>query len=181
MQRDAIVPDSHRSAEGLRSQAGRDIARINELRPRYDAARLRILQLNPAEIVPEFGPMPAENDLVGLMLLADSEPFISELEARAEALEQESLDKLPETQKLRAEVNELKGLMRAALARISVLEGRSSSTHAYDQPRQAQSRADAPPILAPSGGAPGLGGVSAAFGEPSSASGGGVRRLGSRG
>ncbi|MGY4294608.1 hypothetical protein ACVWXN_002703 [Bradyrhizobium sp. i1.4.4] len=163
-----IVLDSHRSAEGLRSQVGRDIARINELRPRYDAARQRILQLNPAEVVPEFGPMPAEDDLVGLMLMADSGPFISELEARVEALEQERLDKLPETQKLRAEVNELKGLVRAALARISVLEGRTSS-HAESRERQARTRADAPQLLTPSGGGPGLG------------LGGGVRQLGPRG
>ncbi|MEH2485863.1 hypothetical protein [Bradyrhizobium sp. AZCC 2230] len=180
MQRDAIVPDSHRSAERLRSQAGRDIARINELSPRYDAARMRILQLNPAEVVPEFGPMPAENDLVGLMLLADSEPFIAELEARAEALEQQRLDKMPETQKLRTEVNELRGLLHAAIARISILEGRSPGHVGTTQPNSANPRPAAPPILAPSGGAPGLGGVSGAFGQPSSA-GGGVRRLGPRG
>lgn len=180
MQRNAIVADSHRSAEGLRSQAGRDIARINELRPRYDSARLRILQLNPAEVVPEFGPTPAGDDLVGLMLLADSEPFIAELEARADALEHERLDRLPETQKLRAEVDELKGLMRAALARISVLEGRSSG-HGGTQPGPAKPQPAAPPILAPPGGAPGLGGVSGAFGQPSLAAGAGARRLGPRG
>ncbi|MDH2400461.1 hypothetical protein QCM77_11000 [Bradyrhizobium sp. SSUT18] len=135
--------------------------------------------MNPAEVVPAFGPMPAENDLVGLMLLADSEPFIAELEARAEVLEQERLDKLPEIQKLRAEVNELKGSVRAALARISILEGRSSS-QVDPQEHTSRVRADVPVMLAPSGGAAGLGGVSASFGAPQGA-GGGARRLGTRG
>ena len=172
-------------AGGARIVAENQLARwhvvvdqIRYLKPRYEAARDAILALKPREAIPVFGRAPdVDADVISLdTAFQANDQLVLGLEARAEELERERVADLPEAQRLRIEVDELKGLVRAVMVRLSILEGQSPTQEGSPVPA---SKASAP-LLVPYGGAPGLGGVSASFAAAPSVDGGGVRRLGRR-
>ncbi|RXH32003.1 hypothetical protein XH94_32590 [Bradyrhizobium zhanjiangense] len=152
------------------------VNQIRDLTPRYEAAREKILALKPKETVAPLGRAPNvdASTLVLETAFNQNEELVLGLEARAEELECERIANMPETEKLRAEVDELKGLVRAMMARISIIEGRSPVQPALTAPERKASA----PMMVPPGGAPGLGGVSASFAAPVAGDGGGVRLVG---
>lgn len=164
-------------AENRRAHRRVVLNQMQELTPRYELARQTILALRPKEEVPSFSqaPHPEADEIALEIAFNENEKLVLALEARAEELERERIANLSETEKLRREVDDLRGLVRAALARISVLEGRSPQTSVTT--REAKASA---PMVVPAGGMPGLGGVSASFAGSPAAGGGGVRRVGSK-
>ncbi|WFU84839.1 hypothetical protein QA645_19485 [Bradyrhizobium sp. CIAT3101] len=156
------------------------VDQIRELTPRYEAAREKILALRPTEAVRTLCRTPGlDASAVALEAMVDENlKLVLGLEAQAEDLEHERVAKMSETERLRLEVDELKGLARAMMARISILEGRSPDASTVLSTRESRTAA---PMIVPPGGAPGLGGVSASFAVPPAGPGGGdVRRVGSK-